>query len=56
LEEGGMAQGPAMADLKKVCWTGTENWDSLLLERAAISGKLILSDFSRQAIEKFKTK
>ena len=46
----------AMADLKKVCWTGTENWDSLLMERAAISGKLILSDFSRQAIEKFKTK
>lgn len=46
----------AMADLKKVCWTGTENWDSLLMERAAISGKLILSDFSRKAIEKFKTK
>jgi methylglutaconyl-CoA hydratase len=46
----------AMADLKKVCWTGTENWDSLLMERAAISGRLILSDFSRQAIEKFKSK
>ena len=46
----------AMAELKKVFWKGTEDWDSLLLERAAISGRLILSEFSRNAIEKFKTK
>ena len=46
----------AMAELKKVCWKGTENWNQLLMERAAISGRLILSDFSRNAIEKFKTK
>ncbi len=46
----------AMAELKKVFWKGTENWDTLLLERAAISGRLILSDFSRNAIEKFKSK
>lgn len=46
----------AMAELKTVCWKGTENWDTLLLERAAISGKLILSDFSKKAIEAFKKK
>ena len=40
----------AMADLKKVLWKGTENWDSLLQERAAISGKLALTDFSKKAI------
>jgi len=46
----------AMAELKKVTWKGTENWDVLLKERAAISGKLILSDFARNAIQKFKAK
>ncbi len=46
----------AMAELKKVCWQGTENWDELLKERAAISGRLVLSDFTRKAIEAFKSK
>ena len=46
----------AMADMKKVFWAGTEHWDDLLKERAAISGRLILSSFSKAAIEKFKTK
>jgi len=46
----------AMQMLKKVFWEGTENWDSLLIERAAMSGKLVLSDFTRQAINKFKKK
>ena len=44
----------AMAELKKVFWAGTEHWDQLLPERAAISGKLVLSDFTRKAIEAFK--
>ena len=46
----------AMAQLKKVFWTGTENWDTLLSERAAISGHLVLSTFTRNAINKFKAK
>lgn len=46
----------AMAEMKKVLWRGTENWDELLLERAAISGRLVLSEFTRNAIEKFKSK
>ena len=44
----------AMADLKKVFWEGCENWDKLLLDRAAISGKLVLSDYTKDAIRKFK--
>ena len=44
----------AMAQLKKVFWEGTENWDKLLIERAEMSGKLILSDFSKNFIENFK--
>jgi methylglutaconyl-CoA hydratase len=46
----------AMAQLKKVFWHGTENWDTLLTDRAAISGRLVLSDFTRNAINKFKAK
>ena len=46
----------AMMELKKVFWKGTENWDSLLVERAEISGRLVLSEFTVNAINKFKTK
>lgn len=46
----------ALTELKKVFWKGTEHWDKLLLERAAISGRLILSEASRKAIEAFKKK
>lgn len=44
----------AMLLLKKVFWEGTQNWDTLLAERAEMSGKLVLSDFTRNFIEKFK--
>ncbi|MCI4443464.1 MAG: enoyl-CoA hydratase/isomerase family protein [Lentimicrobium sp.] len=44
----------ALAEMKKVFWEGTENWSTLLYERAEISGKLVLSDFSRKAISQFK--
>lgn len=46
----------AMAELKKAFWKGTENWTSLLKERAAISGKLVLSEFTKNAIASFKKK
>lgn len=44
----------AMAELKRVMWRGTEDWDTLLAERAAISGRLVLSEFTREAIARFK--
>jgi len=44
----------AMRKLKEVFWAGTENWDELLVERAMISGELVLSEFTRNAINKFK--
>jgi methylglutaconyl-CoA hydratase len=46
----------AMQELKKVMWEGSENWDTLLMERAEHSGKLVLSDFTKNAIQKFKAK
>jgi methylglutaconyl-CoA hydratase len=44
----------AMAEMKRVFWAGTEQWETLLAERARISGKLVLSEFTRAAIAKFK--
>jgi len=44
----------ALDEMKKVLWEGTNHWDSLLYERAAISGRLVLSDFTKNALEKFK--
>jgi methylglutaconyl-CoA hydratase len=46
----------AMKGLKKIMWQGSEHWDELLMERAVSSGTLVLSDFTKNAIEKFKTK
>ncbi len=45
----------AMAGLKKVLWEGTEHWDELLMERATVSGKLVLSEFTANALAKLKT-
>jgi len=44
----------AMREMKKVFWTGTDNWDALLAERAAISGRLVLSDFTKKTLKKYK--
>lgn len=45
----------AMRALKQIFWQGCNHWDSLLEERAAISGTLVLSDHTRKAIEKLKS-
>ena len=44
----------AMLEAKKIFWTGTDRWDSLLEERAAISGALVLSDFTKETLKRFK--
>lgn len=46
----------SLFEMKKVFWEGTENWGNLLFERAAISGKLVLSDYSKKALNDFKQK
>ncbi len=43
----------AMAEVKKIFWQGTEHWDELLAERAAISGRLVLSEFTRETLKRF---
>jgi methylglutaconyl-CoA hydratase len=46
----------AMAEIKRVVWEGTETWDTLLSDRADISGRLVLSEFTRRAIAAFRTR
>ena len=50
------ANPEAMALMKKTFWQGTEHWETLLPERAAVSGQLVLSVFTRTAIAKFNAK
>ncbi|MFZ4543779.1 MAG: enoyl-CoA hydratase/isomerase family protein [Saprospiraceae bacterium] len=52
-----LASNPdALRLLKKVFWEGTDHWDQLLDERAGMSGMLVLSDFTKNAIAAFKSK
>ena len=44
----------ALAEMKKILWKNTDHWKELLEERAAISGELVLSDFTKNALAKFK--
>lgn len=44
----------ALLEMKQILWENTQNWDHLLFERAAISGKLVLSDFTKSTLKQFK--
>ncbi|WP_299062956.1 enoyl-CoA hydratase/isomerase family protein [uncultured Polaribacter sp.] len=44
----------ALSEMKKALWKGTAQWNDLLAERAAVSGELVLSDFTKKALSKFK--
>lgn len=44
----------AMKEMKQMFWKGTEDWDTLLAERAQISGRLVLSDFTKETLKRFK--
>ncbi len=43
----------ALTGLKQILWEGTGDWDKLLAERAAISGELVLSEFTQHALQGF---
>lgn len=44
----------ALFEMKKTLWTGTTHWNNLLEERAEMSGRLVLSEFTKKALAKFK--
>ncbi|HRH34636.1 MAG TPA: enoyl-CoA hydratase-related protein, partial [Catalimonadaceae bacterium] len=43
----------ALAMLKQIFWEGTEHWDKLLVERAGMSGHLVLSEFTKSALASY---
>ena len=45
----------ALYAMKKVLWQNTAHWEKLLYERAAISGRLVLSEETKKALKKFKS-
>ncbi len=44
----------ATREMKKILWKNTEDWDMLLAERAVISGRLVLSEFTNETLKRFK--
>lgn len=46
----------AMKEVKRIFWEGCEDWDKLLADRAATSGRLVLSDYTKNAIAAFKSR
>ncbi|MEZ4792731.1 MAG: enoyl-CoA hydratase/isomerase family protein [Gelidibacter sp.] len=44
----------AMTEMKTMFWRGTEDWDQLLIQRAKISGRLVLSEFTKETLIKFR--
>ena len=47
------ANPEALTRIKRITWAGTDDWPRLLEERAAMSGTLVLSDYTRNAIAAF---
>lgn len=48
------ANPEAMAEMKRIFWSGTEDWEARMTERAGMSGRMVLSDFTRAALERFR--
>ncbi|HJU74007.1 MAG TPA: enoyl-CoA hydratase/isomerase family protein [Gemmatimonadaceae bacterium] len=46
----------AMSRMKKTFWSGTDHWETLLFERASLSGELVLSEYTKRAIEAFSAR
>lgn len=46
----------SLREIKKVFWQNTNHWNELLMERAAITGELVLSDFTKKALANFSNK
>ncbi|HXJ99834.1 MAG TPA: enoyl-CoA hydratase/isomerase family protein [Gelidibacter sp.] len=53
--EGLCAYNPkAMSEMKTMFWRGTEDWDQLLVQRAKISGRLVLSEFTKEKLRGYE--
>jgi methylglutaconyl-CoA hydratase len=46
----------AMREMKRVFWQHTDGWEKTMTERAAMSGRMVLSDFTREALTRFRSR
>jgi methylglutaconyl-CoA hydratase len=46
----------AMREMKRIFWRDTDGWETAMTERAAMSGRMVLSDFTREALERFRSR
>ena len=46
----------AMSNLKSILWENAQHWDNIMPQRAAMSGKLVLSEFTKETLNNFKSK
>lgn len=44
----------AMKELKNIFWKSTDDWKEIMPKRAELSGRLVLSDFTKQTLNKLK--
>lgn len=52
LKEISSRSGKTQRELKKIFWEGTDDWDELLLQKARITAKLLLSSDAQQIIQR----
>jgi methylglutaconyl-CoA hydratase len=45
-----------MAEMKRIFWRDTEDWESRMAARAAMSGRMVLSGFTREALARFRSR
>ncbi len=50
------ANPEAMREMKRVFWRDTDGWEAQMTERAAMSGRMVLSDFTKAALDKFRAR
>ncbi len=46
----------ALTHMKEIFWQATGHWGATLEQRAEISGKLVLSDYTKETLNKFREK
>ena len=46
----------AMREMKRIFWSGTEDWGDRMSARAAMSGRMVLSEFTRAALDRFRAR
>lgn len=50
------ANPEAMAEMKRIYWKDVDDWEARMDARAQLSGRMVLSDFTRDALARFRSR